>query len=226
MRTLLILLFTAVIGYGQDCPSDLNHPNNSSNTITLYGYDAYGVIIDEVDCSIAGHNNINCDIPINSDVSYYSFEDGDFTHCMYDYNGTLIDDVLPVDLSEFSVEHIRGVNIITWETLSEVDNDHFVIEYSENGIDWRDIGNVDGSGTTTHPTTYTFLHEDFGDESYYRLRQIDYDGTYDLSNVVYIKNNVWVVRVVDYLGRDADKNYRGVVINIYNNGTTKLDIKI
>jgi hypothetical protein len=75
---------------------------------------------------------------------------------------------------------------LEWITASEVNNDGFEIERSIDGISFEKIGYVEGNGTTNEMTTYTF--QDFSVQYnrlyYYRLKQIDFDGTTSYSNIV------------------------------------------
>lgn len=96
---------------------------------------------------------------------------------------------LPIELSEFSAKLARGGILLYWKTATELDNDHFEIERSTNGIDFKKIGKVDGHGTTTASHTYSFLDLDpLQGLSYYRLRQVDFDGMATYSDVVSVSN--------------------------------------
>src|SRR5690606_15953072 len=69
-------------------------------------------------------------------------------------------------------------------------NSHFEIERSDNGTDFGVIGRMDGAGTTSSTRTYTFTDQTFRSElSYYRLRQIDLDGSADYSGIITVKNS-------------------------------------
>jgi len=56
--------------------------------------------------------------------------------------------VLPVELVSFTVKSTPGLNVLEWTTASELNNDFFSVEYSENGLEWEDISRVKGNGTT------------------------------------------------------------------------------
>ena len=78
---------------------------------------------------------------------------------------------------------------LDWSTASETDNDYFEIERAV-GDDGRfaAIGRVNGAGDSQVQRDYTYTDYDFpGTLTYYRLRQVDFDGTYDYSNVVVIE---------------------------------------
>ncbi len=90
---------------------------------------------------------------------------------------------LPVELTYFYAEKEGNDVLLSWETASEENNDFFVVEYSGNGIDFREIGIVNGAGTTLELTQYQFLHVEPSTENYYRLKQVDFDGTFAYSKI-------------------------------------------
>ncbi len=74
--------------------------------------------------------------------------------------------------------------ICNWTTASELNNDYFTIERSQDGADWTEIGFVSGSGTTTAVSHYAFKDaQPHHGVSYYRIRQTDYNGVNDLSDI-------------------------------------------
>ncbi len=87
---------------------------------------------------------------------------------------------LPVDLTKFEVAHSQSGFLIQWETASELNNDRFEVERSENGIDFYIIGEAKGHGTTTALNHYQYFdHSPRSTIEYYRLKQIDFDGSSD-----------------------------------------------
>lgn len=92
-------------------------------------------------------------------------------------------DPLPVVLTEFVAWNAGNVNELEWTTSSEINNDYFVIERASEGGEFVPIGNVDGHGSTSQANTYYFTDEDPYKVSYYRLRQVDYNGTFEYSPV-------------------------------------------
>lgn len=86
---------------------------------------------------------------------------------------------LPVGLVSFDVWAVDNTAVqLNWETSSEQDNDYFVIERSADGFDgWEVIAQVDGAGNSETPKSYAA--EDYlplDGISYYRLKQIDFNG--------------------------------------------------
>ena len=93
--------------------------------------------------------------------------------------------VLPIILQEFTTS-VNSNNInLHWTTASEINNSHFEIQRSIDGHTWTAIGQVSGAGTTTTAHHYTFIdHNPALGYNYYRLKQVDFDGAYDYSEIV------------------------------------------
>jgi len=91
---------------------------------------------------------------------------------------------LPVELQGFSaVQSGDNVNLY-WETASEVNNYGFEIERRHDDIsEWKKIGFLEGNGSCTNPNSYSFSDKKVSKFTNlkYRLKQIDYDGTYEYS---------------------------------------------
>ncbi len=84
---------------------------------------------------------------------------------------------LPVSLVKFDGEATTEGNMLMWSTATEKDNRHFQIEYSEDAVNFETVGTIDGQGTTTQNTDYAYLHRTATNTAYYRLKQVDFDGT-------------------------------------------------
>lgn len=96
---------------------------------------------------------------------------------------------LPIELSQFSVRLNQGNVMLDWETLTELNNNLFEIERSERGLDFIKIGVMPGSGTSNVMQTYSWVDQrPFPGRSYYRLRQVDFDGTSAYSKTISIIN--------------------------------------
>lgn len=99
-------------------------------------------------------------------------------------NGTCLT-VLPIDLLFFKATPISNSYIdLAWETASERDNDYFTLERSIDGITWEFVEKIKGAGASDHQITYrtTDLDPYFG-QSYYRLKQTDYNGEFTYADI-------------------------------------------
>jgi hypothetical protein len=92
---------------------------------------------------------------------------------------------LPVELLSFSAKPNENGIQLDWTTASERNADRFDIEYSTDGLRFAKIGERQAAGTTQVEQQYDFLHENpaAGAVNYYRLRQVDFDGVVEYSEV-------------------------------------------
>lgn len=94
--------------------------------------------------------------------------------------------VLPVELSFFRGEVVNNSTVLKWQTESEINNSHFEVEKSTDGLEFEKIGFVQGNGTTLETHDYIFI--DYNTETaYYRLKQVDFDGGFEYSDVVFVE---------------------------------------
>jgi hypothetical protein len=98
--------------------------------------------------------------------------------------------VVPVELTSFAA-NAAGRNVeLNWTTATETNNQGFHIERS-NGGEFEAVGFVAGHGTTTETRTYVYTDKNIPAGSYsYRLKQVDYDGTFEYSDVVEVEVGV------------------------------------
>ena len=91
------------------------------------------------------------------------------------------DGFLPVELVDFNVKPEGCFAHLTWSTASEINNDYFIVEYSYDGTDWKEIDNakVSGAGNSSEVIDYCFYDFDCSHNRlvYYRIVQVDFDGT-------------------------------------------------
>lgn len=95
--------------------------------------------------------------------------------------------VTPVELMDFDAYAEDCEVQLEWATASEIDNSHFNVERSADGYNFRTIGKVEGNGTTSDIMNYAFRDENPSATNYYRLKQMDYDGVFEYSDVIEAK---------------------------------------
>ncbi|HFA48114.1 MAG TPA: T9SS type A sorting domain-containing protein [Bacteroidetes bacterium] len=97
--------------------------------------------------------------------------------------------ILPVELVYFSADYDKNAVSLKWMTAYEQENDRFEIERSMDGFRFEKIGARKGAGTREGWQHYQFVDQKTqpGLTYYYRLRQIDFDGTYEYSGVATVK---------------------------------------
>lgn len=126
--------------------------------------------------------------------------------------------VLPVELLNFDCSD----NSLNWSTASEVNSDYFTVHHSYNGIDFTVVDYVNAKGFSDSVVyyKYNYVHE----PGYYKLSQTDYDGTTEEFNIVSCVNKykeVSLISTYDILGQAVTSNTKGLIFELYSNGTVK-----
>lgn len=94
---------------------------------------------------------------------------------------------LPVELISFEATAIKNQTQLNWQTASEINSDKFEIERSTNGNSWSKIGEVKAATNSSHLLNYEFYDLQPNVSNYYRLKQIDLDGTFVYSSMRFVK---------------------------------------
>ena len=92
--------------------------------------------------------------------------------------------ILPVELAYFRGKAQAGYIELEWATISETNNEGFEIERSVDGLEFEYIGYVEGAGNSVDILKYSFEDIDQTSTSYYRLKQIDFDGAIEYHPVI------------------------------------------
>jgi hypothetical protein len=119
----------------------------------------------------------------NIDLSYFGFG-------TYNVPGLLMEllpNIVPVELESFTA-NTNGNNVtLNWQTATETNNKGFYVERFGESLktDWVNIGFVPGNGTSSDPKSYSFIDKNVSAGRFsYRLKQIDFDGSFKYSNEV------------------------------------------
>lgn len=146
---------------------------------------------------------------------------------------------LPVKLTNFTAKADFNTTLLNWETASELNNDKFVIERSEDGNHFVQLGEVKGKGIASF-----YSYRDAAPANgynYYRLKQVDFDGSFAYSEVKTVKftlseeavklypnpaansftivgvaKSIAAVRLMDLLGRTVSSTYTNHKVEIPN----------
>jgi hypothetical protein len=98
---------------------------------------------------------------------------------------TIEDNPIPVELTAFFALNTNEGVMLKWTTSTETNNSGFSIQRSRDYENYTEVAFVEGNGTTTQPHEYNYLDNiSVAGIYYYRLKQIDFDGSYEYSNVV------------------------------------------
>ena len=183
-----------------------NLPNSGSldSLEVMIDPSKYGIAID----SIVGNSfyitttAFNCS-DVSDKLTYYKNHKKVGKKC---YDNT----PLPVKFIDYSATLVDGSIKVKWSTAMESNNRGFyVLKY--DGMVFNQIGFVTGAGNSNSINEYRFADSDIkGGYNYYQIKQIDYDGAMDLSNVFYLKiqlvDSVGLASEFDLLGRRVNSN--------------------
>lgn len=131
----------------------------------------------------------------------------------------------PVGLSYFDavVENDTIVRL-NWQTATETNNSHFEVERSSDGIVFERIESVPGAGSTSQTNTYTTLDlKPYKGVSYYRLKQVDFDGQFTFSDIVTVMLSAdggVAIKVTNY------PNPADTFVNLTINSTETLEAEL
>ncbi len=95
--------------------------------------------------------------------------------------------LLPIELQSFAANCDGKSVLVEWTTASERNNDYFIIERSDDAINFVEIARVAGAGNSIEQLDYSYA--DYGKrngDNYYRLIQVDYDGMRSISEIVVV----------------------------------------
>ena len=116
----------------------------------------------------------------------------------------------PVELTYFSGQFEDSIVQLSWMTATEFNNEGFEVERAFQIGQWQEIGFVEGNGTTNEPQTYEFkdsLINVFAEKCYYRLKQIDFDGTFQYYSEIEI-----IIQPITL--RDTTNQYDYIIITV------------
>jgi hypothetical protein len=140
--------------------------------------------------------------------------------------------VIPVELTSFTSSATGNEVTLSWVTASEINNSGFEIERAPlnppqvgTSGQWKKIGFVEGNGTTTETNYYSFEDKNLSAGKYfYRLKQIDFDGTFEYSNVVEIDINIPVEFSLSQNYPNPFNPSTNIIVNVKAKGDYKIDI--
>lgn len=129
---------------------------------------------------------------VTSDATSNSFYNVMFESVVWAINnGGQFPGFVPVELASFTAASTGSTVKLSWSTATETNNMGFEIERKNAESEWQKIAFVDGNGTTQVPQKYSFNDINLANGNYnYRLKQIDFNGTFEYSAIVEVDVNV------------------------------------
>lgn len=147
----------------------------------------------------------------NAGTFTYYVNDGLAPFCIQDTFIINVSPLLPVTLTAFNAALNNDKVQLTWSASQEINNRHYTIEKSDNGVNYIPLAQVPGAGTSYTVTNYSFTDKaPYGGNNYYRLSQTDFNGT--------VKQHG--VRKITY------GNAQDFSLAVYNSGSKKITVVI
>ncbi len=121
---------------------------------------------------------------------------------------------LPIELVAFTADEEDCAINLDWTTATEINNDYFILERSENGKEFIAIATIEGAGTTNTTQRYRFVDKEAELYNYYRLTQVDFDGTETVFEIINIKSQCIENEIEDKISAIYPNPVAGGDVNI------------
>jgi hypothetical protein len=131
---------------------------------------------------------------------------------------------IPVELVSFNSSVVNNIVNLTWATATEVNNSGFEVQRSTDNKTFQTISFVNGKGTSTEVNHYNYTDSELeGGVYFYRLKQIDFDGTFEITNSIEV--NVDEIPASFSLNQNYPNPFNpetSISFSVAQNGLTKL----
>ena len=159
----------------------------------------------------------------NGTEKFYLLMDGNVgASCIYTLQGINVV-ALPIELIYFGVKKLDNANLISFEVASQINNDYFEIEKSDDAANWETITTIDGQGSSNQQQKYGFVDDRLSPTiNYYRLKQTDFNGSFTYSEIVSVDNRVGdkkIQVIYNLQGQEVEEDYSGLVIIHFVDGS-------
>lgn len=152
------------------------------------------------------------------DERYYIMNEGSF----FDLQGCIPElcKPLPIELSTFKGMADNCKIQLTWQTVTESNSSHFIIQESTNSLTFSDLDRVEAAGFSQLPLDYLYVDERVGVYNYYRLKAVDLDGSYEYSDVIKVDSDCYspdVINGVTSVYPNPIKTGHSLKVQVYTN---------
>jgi len=132
---------------------------------------------------------------------------------------------LPVDLISFTGVSEGTYNSVSWKSAVETNFRHYELESSEDGVNFHKIATVNPIGNVSSSNDYNYLDfSPFSPITYYRLKMVDLDYTFEYSNIISIENGINKTgTLVVYPNPASNELY--IKLSVPNEKSVTIDIK-
>ena len=130
---------------------------------------------------------------------------------------------LPIELLYFTGTNTGSVNILNWVTATEINNDYFTLERSEDAVHFTPFATIQGAGNSSMPLSYQHIDTEPFQLTYYRLKQTDFDGKFTYSKIISVNTMKEGIEIIRIFPNPASDNFQYVVTT---NEDTQIKINI
>jgi len=127
---------------------------------------------------------------------------------------------LPIELINWTVKWLNNnkiQSILNWTTASEINNDYFEIQHTEDLSSWTIIGSIQASGNSSSTVNYEYIDNNpYSKITYYRLKQVDYDGSFTYSNILALSKDNTVIEIINIYPNPAENTVFFEVLSTQN----------
>lgn len=131
--------------------------------------------------------------------------------------------VLPVEIAYFNAHAERQTSVLDWMTATEQNNEGFYVERSVDGKNWESLGFVTGAGTTDEAQFYNYIDKTpLAGSNYYRLKQVDFNGDFEYSDVRVVEFegkkvsvDIYPNPVHDFININIEGEQQDIMVSIY-----------
>ena len=184
---------TVALDAANGCSVDINGANTGMQTY-IWAYNGLGFNSNAADGSLdltgAGFPNATGPHTITISDPGCSTYNTEFTVTVENPCPAAVTAPLPVELTTFTATQKDKVNMLRWQTASEINNAYFEVQSSTDGRDFTTMEIIEGNGSTFEVSDYKYVDEQPRDINYYRLQQFDYDGTSEFSKIVVVERGI------------------------------------
>jgi hypothetical protein len=96
---------------------------------------------------------------------------------------------LPIKITSFSAKAMEDYNMVEWTTAQEINNDYQLVEKSNDGQRWTTLEKVNARGDVNNGASYTVNDKDPYAVTYYRIKAVDYNASFEYSKVISVQRN-------------------------------------
>jgi hypothetical protein len=156
--------------------------------------------------TVVGLPGINAGTTLNPQINRTGLTAGNLNNSFFIGSINSVNTPLPVTLISFSASVANGEVVLKWTTAEEINNDHFTILRSKDGLGWENIQKIQGAGTSGSSISYSTTDPSpFTGTSYYRLMQTDMDGKSTYSYIISVSIGGQPTEIIVYPNPATDQ---------------------